>query len=412
MNNEEATMDRSTVYHYQHCLASHLRAKQPLSEAVFEAFLHVPRHAFLTHYYRHQAGTRAWTRYEREESEAWYAAVYQDQGLVTWIDEHGRALSSSSQPGVMAQMLEALDVQPGMRVLEIGTGTGYNAGLLAALTKDPSLVTTLDIDLKVVEQAKQALMGVVGEGMSVVVGNGAQGYRAHAPYDRIVVTASTPVLPGTWREQLAPDGLLVCVLQPRYATLGGIMKAQHGERGLAGRIIGPASFMALHDEPYRKRTIQIDGRAPLVGAWRCEPEMFPPSLLREDPHFAFFLYAALPDLYVFQKPKEGAIVYYQEAFPQGYIVFQQSSSCQVELHGEPSCAEALWKHLLTVYRSWRHYREPRITQYHYEMEPASGKQGLVLPPPLGAYGPLSAESALVQWNESDEGCLWATPLHL
>jgi hypothetical protein len=177
------------------------------------------------------------------------------------------------------------------------------------------------------------------------------------------------------------------VLQPRYAMLGGIMKARRDEGVLTGRIIGPASFMALRDEDYPKRTIQIDGRAPLITSLPCEPRVFQPSLLREDPNFAFFLYYSLPDLYVFQKPKEGATVYYQEPSPQGYVVFRQSSSCLVELRGEQSCASALWNRLLNVSRCWLHCGEPTISQYHYEMEQASGKQGLVLPTSLGSIRP-------------------------
>lgn len=238
-------MEATTLHQYQRRLAECLRAKQPLSERAFEAFATVPRHPFLSSYYLHQPGTREWTRHEREESSAWYEAIYQDQALVTRVDEHGRTLSSSSQPGIMATMLEALDLQPGMWVLEISTGTGYNAALLATLTGDPHLVTTIDIDLLAAEQACQALTLVVGEGVTVVQRNGTGGYPYNAPYDRILVTASSPVVSPAWAEQLTPDGFLVCVLQPPYAMLGGLLKVQKQGDMLCGSIIHPASFMGL-----------------------------------------------------------------------------------------------------------------------------------------------------------------------
>ena len=174
-------METSIVQHYQHQLAECIRAQHCISNRVLEAFVEVPRHPFLSHYYLHQPGTRIWTQHNQEESEAWYTYVYQDQALVTRVDEHGRTLSSSSQPSVMARMLDALAVEPGMRVLEIGTGTGYNAGLLAALTGDPHLVTTMDIDSTAVDQARDTLQNVVGKGITVAHGNGLHGYSEHAP---------------------------------------------------------------------------------------------------------------------------------------------------------------------------------------------------------------------------------------
>jgi protein-L-isoaspartate O-methyltransferase len=99
------------------------------SPEVAQAFLKVPREHFITHVYE-RAG-RDWNRRERTEAtETWLDLIYQDHALTTAINTHQFPVSSSSQPSVMAAMLEALEVQPGQRILEIGTGTGYNAALL------------------------------------------------------------------------------------------------------------------------------------------------------------------------------------------------------------------------------------------------------------------------------------------
>src|SRR5579875_2158355 len=124
--------------------------------------------------------------------------MYQNQALTTQVDARGLPTSSSSQPAVMALMLSYLDVKPGMRILEIGTGTGYNAALLARLTGDPHLVTTLEIDPMLIEQARPRVEAMVGTGVVMGVCDGMEGDATHAPYDRIIATGSTFPIPQRW----------------------------------------------------------------------------------------------------------------------------------------------------------------------------------------------------------------------
>jgi protein-L-isoaspartate(D-aspartate) O-methyltransferase len=140
-------------------------------------------------------------------SEHGLAAVYRDEAFVTKRDARGMPLSSSSQPALMARMLELLDVHPGHRVLEIGAGTGYNAALLARLVGPRGHVTTVDIDAGVASQARRALRAS-GHRVTVAVGDGREGYATRAPYDRIIVTACSDGLHRAWLEQLAGGGLL------------------------------------------------------------------------------------------------------------------------------------------------------------------------------------------------------------
>src|ERR1039458_7943550 len=84
-------------------------------------------------------------------------AVYRDDAIVTKRNSHGLPLSSSSQPSLMAKMLELLDVRPGDRLLEVGAGTGYNAALLAHLSGPSGRVTSIDIDPDLARRARRSL---------------------------------------------------------------------------------------------------------------------------------------------------------------------------------------------------------------------------------------------------------------
>jgi protein-L-isoaspartate(D-aspartate) O-methyltransferase len=134
-------------------------------------------------------------------------AVYRDEAIVTKRGTRGMPLSSSSQPAMMAKMLELLDVRPGHRVLEIGAGTGYNAAVLAQLVGPSGRVTSIDIDPELARNARRAVRAA-GYRTEVLAGDGRAGVAAEAPYDRIVVTACADEIPRAWLEQLTEGGLL------------------------------------------------------------------------------------------------------------------------------------------------------------------------------------------------------------
>ncbi len=139
-------------------------------------------------------------------------AVYSDEAFVVKRDATGLPLSSSSQPAMMAEMLELLDLRPGQRVLEIGAGTGYNAALVASIVGPRGRVESIDIDPGIARRARRALRDA-GFKVAVAVGDGRGGGRGGGPYDRIIVTAGADEIPRAWFAQLAQGGLLEPVLQ-------------------------------------------------------------------------------------------------------------------------------------------------------------------------------------------------------
>jgi protein-L-isoaspartate(D-aspartate) O-methyltransferase len=140
--------------------------------------------------------------------------AYRDEPIVTKRDSSGEPTSSSSQPTIMAIMLDQLRVARGHRVLEIGAGTGFNAALLHQIVGPKGRVTSIDLDEDVVEIARENL-DACGCKVTVLHGDGALGHPAGAPYDRIIATVGVSDLAPAWLEQLAPDGRIVVPLDLR-----------------------------------------------------------------------------------------------------------------------------------------------------------------------------------------------------
>lgn len=187
------------------------------------------------------------------EPERWAAAVAANAPVITQLDlsdaniGSGREFptSSSSQPSLMADMLDALAPRPGDAVLEIGTGTGWNAALLQHRVGPHGRVVTVEVDRVVADQARCAL-AVTGFDPEVVTGDGEAGWPAAAPYDRIISTASVrELIPKAWLEQLRSGGRLVAPWGTDYGN-GALLTLELDEDGVAtGRFAGDLAFMRL-----------------------------------------------------------------------------------------------------------------------------------------------------------------------
>ncbi|MEV8634950.1 methyltransferase, FxLD system [Streptosporangium sp. NPDC051023] len=194
-----------------------------ISDAVAEALLTVPRHVFLP--------------------ELPVEVVYQDDAIVTKRDAHGRPISSSSQPAMMAIMLDQLGVEPGQRVLEIGAGTGYNAAVLAHLVGPRGRVVSVDIDADLVRRAREHLARAGYPEVEVVYGDGVEGFAPEAPYDRVIATVGVWDLAPAWLDQLGPGGRLVAPLDLR-----GVQRSVAFERAgghWTSRSAVPCGFMRM-----------------------------------------------------------------------------------------------------------------------------------------------------------------------
>ncbi|MFF2651595.1 methyltransferase domain-containing protein [Streptomyces sp. NPDC058045] len=260
------------------------------------AFTEIPRHLFVPYYYVGVGGgyRRLWGEDpDPAQHTRWLRGAYADTALATRVRD-GELVSSSSQPSLMALMLTALRVQdqPPSRVLEIGAGSGYNAALLAHRLGDEQ-VTTIDLDPEITATAREHL-AAVGRHPHVVTGDGARGWPARAPYDRIIATCTLATVPRAWLAQCRPGAL---VLTP-FATgllLLRVQDAEHAE----GRFLDTSAFF-----------VPLRGTSPPPEDTR-EPAGLPRRALRHD-LFRFLLALTGHRL----TPQEALALWHQEHHPE------------------------------------------------------------------------------------------------
>jgi len=159
----------------------------------------------------------------------WWSEAYGDWPLPTACGQ------TISQPYIVARMLELAELEPGHRVLEIGTGSGYQTALLARLAREVCSVERIH---GLLEEARARLAAHGAADVHLLEGDGTLGWREFAPYDRVVVAAAAPRVPEALREQLGDRGVLVipvggAAIQRlevwRRTPAGGWQCSRHGE---------------------------------------------------------------------------------------------------------------------------------------------------------------------------------------
>jgi protein-L-isoaspartate(D-aspartate) O-methyltransferase len=196
-------------------VAEQLEARGIQDAAVLAAMRAVPRHLFVDAAQRERA--------------------YDDSPLPIGVDQ------TISQPYMVALMSETLALHPGERVLEVGTGSGYQAAVLAELGVN---VVSLERIPALAERAGQVL-GALGylARVTVEIGDGTLGWNEAAPYDAVVVTAAAPCIPRPLLEQLTPSGRLV--LPIGEDELQTLVRIRRGPDGLVEEYFGECLFVKL-----------------------------------------------------------------------------------------------------------------------------------------------------------------------
>ncbi|MGW8552837.1 methyltransferase, FxLD system [Streptomyces tubercidicus] len=203
--------------------------------------------------------------------------AYGNAPVNTKFDESGASISCASQPDIVGMMLEQLEAGPDQKILELGAGTGFNAGLLGYLIGEKGHVTTIDVDEDIVDGARAGLAAAGIYNVEVILGDGAVGHAPNAPYDRIIATVGAHGVPHAWLDQLAPGGRLLTPLRLRGSVSRSIA---FEEKDGAWRSVGSQmnTFMPLRrgiaDDPRVFVPLDPDNTVTLVtnGDQTVDPE--------------------------------------------------------------------------------------------------------------------------------------------
>lgn len=240
-------------------LVNELEASGHLTTEWRPSFLVMPRHQFIPNTIWRpdpdRRGPDLVPLRRDEQPDQWLKVAAGDDFVITQVDDGNPVgghvgnliTSSASMPRVVALMLKHLDIRSGERVLEIGTGTGWNAALLAhRLGADR--VTTIEVDPQIAAHARKSLSDAGFGDVTVITGDGALGYPPGAPYDRLIATVACTQMPYAWVAQIRPGGRIVAAswALDYHGLLLALTVAKDGTA--TGHAVDHVAFMRLRDQ--------------------------------------------------------------------------------------------------------------------------------------------------------------------
>jgi protein-L-isoaspartate(D-aspartate) O-methyltransferase len=356
------------------------------SDAVLAAMDRVPRHHFVERCWTVPPGV-AWDPHAAQElmvdedcADEVLAAVHDPEvAILTQLPlDGGQGTSSLSAPIIVGLMLAEMDLRPGLRVLEIGTGSGYNAALIAALVGDPALVTSLDIDEGLIARAAERLAREGLDGLDIRAVDGARGAPDRAPFDRIVATVGCVDIAPAWVAQLASDGQLLIPLEHGGMHPRVLLTKEAGSTALTGRFTGRSAFLRMlgsqgahhlwpDDVAPRGRARHIALPTELALALEPSEDRAQHPLRR---HWDLATSLAIRD----QRAAPG--VGLRSGTSAAYL-----RRDKVDTHGPDG--PALAARLLALAAAWMDQGCPTVEAYALELTPRDGTP----PPPSDAHGP-------------------------
>jgi protein-L-isoaspartate O-methyltransferase len=316
-----------------------------------QAFAAVPRHALVPRYYRSD-NYREIDATTATDRSVWLRSVYSDETLITQKTEC-TVTSSGTMPGLVATMLRALDVRDHHRVLQVGTGTGYTAGLLCERLGF-SHVTTVDIDPALV-QTVDARLASMGYRPTAITGNGADGYPPNAPYDRFLATCALRRIPAAWLAQAASGARIVTPIVKGLITLD-VQDSNHA----TGRFLAEGGyFMPLRDST-DGGPARVPGCAQTTAQNRSRRTALGPRDTFYHQHIRFLLTLVLPDVSVGQHgPALDDLIIRDRAGSSAWLGSTHDGSFRVTETG----SRALWADVEQVHHLWHDCHQPRRERF-------------------------------------------------
>lgn len=236
------------------------------------ALSEVPRHLFIPDVAlaKPVGGGDAYLIDKAARPREWWRAVDTDTAIVTQLDDGGTELaagagdytSSASAPSLVLGFLELLDPYPGDEVLEIGTGTGWTAGLLAHALGAEN-VTSIEVDAGLAARAAANLKRA-GYAPELITGDGAEGHANRAPYDRVHVTCGVATVPFAWVAQTRPGGIIAAPWMPGFGHGHMLRLTVIGDEAV-GRFHDDCDYMLLRSQ--RRPIADDDGEDRISATW-------------------------------------------------------------------------------------------------------------------------------------------------
>lgn len=329
------------------------------------AFGQVPRHVFAPQFrLPDNLGGQTLDAAQPAQQDDWLRAVYSNDALIIDVADNGTLNRTCSSPAVVATMLEALQASQGQSVLEIGTGTGWNAGLLAARLGSGA-VTSIDIDPMFVEQARERL-AVLDLHPTLVVTDGYRGYHPRAPYDRIVATCSVRRFPPEWLRQVQHGGMILADIRGSFA--GGLARITRTTADVAsGQFLSArVSFMPLRspDNHILDNSELASLIGPVAGAvGEARSTNLHPNVLTEQNDFGFFAQLAIPGSLTTPVVVESVGNFFCLIHPDtaswARVELSDGASLPVVQNGR----RRLWDELEAAYEQWSGLDRPTRDQF-------------------------------------------------
>lgn len=361
-----------------HALIEHLAASGKLTARSWRtAFEEVPRHLFAPRFtLPDNLGGHTLDIAHGAHREEWLRAVYHDEALLTIFDECEMATTSCSAPSVVATMLESSQATDGDAVLEIGTGTGWTAGLLSHRLGSEA-VTSVDIDQRCVAEARERLEHL-GLNPTLTVVDGYLGFPTRAPYDRIIATASLRRVPPVWLQQVRPGGTILTDLRGDFA--GNLARLTVNDDGSAsGRFLPErVNFMPLRsEEEHLYELPDLASRAVSAPGPHRRTDLGPVALRKWE--FAFLAQLSMPGARAGRIRIKGGPMYFCLTDPRS------ESWARVEVEADDAEREVtqggdrrLWDELEAAYELWTRLDQPQPAHFTITVSPDGG-QAVTLP---------------------------------
>jgi protein-L-isoaspartate(D-aspartate) O-methyltransferase len=359
-------------------LVEDLVAEGVLGEPWQAAFVAVPREAFIPEVIWRDAGDDLVALRCGDEPAEWLRRAYGPRYVITQVDDgspagpdgRGRVPTSSvSRPDIVALMLAAGNIERGMRVLEIGTGTGYTAALLAHYLGARN-VTSIEVDPDLAARARTALERAGYGEVTVITGDGARGDPQGAPFDRVISTVAAPRVPYAWVAQTRPGGLVLTPWSSAYKPAGLLSPTVATDGTATGGLVNTTiSFMPLRDQRISRAAITDvvrDTDTPDVSA----TDLHASEVCNDDAPFAIAL--QVPDCHWEYEPTPGDdgrwCVWFLDPGTRSWARFNyQPDRRRWPVH--QFGPRRLFDEVATAYHQWDHAGRPPATHWRFTITP-------------------------------------------